>query len=153
MTEPITETDRDDVLCAIRHIFTDGQLRDRDTALRDLADALGYKRLGPRIREVLQSDFLTAVRRGVLKNEQGYLSILSRSVEGYDRDFLKDQLLGCIGRTWTDRTDAGRAFARWLGFARTGSSIEDKARSLINGLLREGRIESDGGRCIRRVTR
>ncbi|MEO8614184.1 MAG: hypothetical protein ABI600_03505 [Luteolibacter sp.] len=43
-----------------------------------------------------------------------------------------------------------RTFARWLGFRRTGSVIDETARSLIKGLLREGRLEKDGD-CIRRV--
>jgi hypothetical protein len=42
-------------------------------------------------------------------------------------------------------------FCRWLGFARTGPLIEDTGRSLINGLLREGRLEADGAQLIRRT--
>ena len=40
-----------------------------------------------------------------------------------------------------ERDEAIRAFARWMGFRRTGRSIDETARSLINGLLREGRLE------------
>jgi hypothetical protein len=42
-------------------------------------------------------------------------------------------------------------FCRWLGFARTGPVIEDTARSLIHGLLREGRLEASGAEMIRRI--
>jgi hypothetical protein len=138
------------VLCVIRQVFSTGGARDRETALRDIAEALGYARLGPVIRETLESDLLTAVRRGILQNQGGELSLLNRSVEDYDRDFLKTQFLASLGRTWTDRETAAQVLARWLGFARTGPSIQATVRSLINGLLRERRIESSADQ-IRRL--
>ena len=65
--------------------------RDRETALREVSQTLGYGCLGPRIRDIL-------------------------------------------GRTWLDSPEAARTFARWLGFTRTGATIADTVRSLINGL-------------------
>ena len=141
---PASAPESDDVHCAIRQLFSDSQPRDRDTALRDLARALGYGRLGPRIRDALATDLRAAVRRGILQNERGMMTLLCRSIEGYERDFLKTQFLAALGRTWTPRNAAVAAFARWLGFARTGPTIVATAHSLINGLLRERRIESDG---------
>ena len=117
---PNAQTERDDVLCVIRHVFSDGPPRDRAVA-----------------------------RHGILQNDRGQLSLLARSIEQYDCAFLKDQSLAALGRTWTDRDDAIRAVARWLGFVRTGSTIEDTARSLINGLLHEGRDEADADRLRR----
>ena len=38
------------------------------------------------------------------------------------------------------------AFSRWLGYRRTCSRIVETGASLINGLLREHRLESDGAR-------
>lgn len=137
------------MLCVIRRVFRTGVCRDREIALHVIAETLGYGRLGPVIRETLETDLLAAARRGILKTEGGELSLLGRSIEDYDRAFLKDQFLASLGRTWTDRDDACRTFARWLGFARTGPAITATARSLINGLLREGRLEADG-RNIRR---
>lgn len=77
---------------------------------------------------------------------------MARSIVDYDRDFLKQQFLAAIGRAWIERDDAVREFCRWMGFARTGPVIEDTARSLINGLLREGRLEADGLFFIRRAS-
>ena len=119
--------------------------------MRDVAQALGFQRLGTRIREILNTDFLTAVRRGILANENGELSLAASDLRDCDRDSMKSDFLAAIGRTWTEREDAIRLFARWLGYARTGSVIEDTARSLINGLIRDGRLEKDGER-IRRVS-
>jgi hypothetical protein len=109
-----------------------------------LAIALGYGRLGTRIRAALSSELLSAVRRGILQNGRGELSLLCRTIDDYKRDFLKTQFLASLARTWTDRDEATQAFSRWLGFARTGPKIQATALSLINGLLRENRLESNG---------
>ncbi len=47
--------------------------------------------------------------------------------------------------------DTALRLARWLGFRRTGKIIDESARSLINGLLREGSLEKDGQSWIRRA--
>ena len=111
-----------------------------------MAQTLGYQRLGSHVREIINTDFLTAVRRGILVSEGGLLSLGASNLRTYQRDSLKSDFLSAIGRTWTKREDATRLFARWLGYARTGPIIEDTARSLINGLIREGRLEKDGDR-------
>ena len=139
------------MLCVVRAIFSRGGPRGRDSALRQLAAALGYHRIGPKIRETLDGDLLSAARRGIISNERSQLALLCRSIEDYDRSFLKDQFVAAIGRTWNDREAAANALARWLGFARTGPTIHATARSLINGLIREGRIEGVGT-SIRRAT-
>jgi len=144
--------ERDEIICIIRHVFSDGQSRDRDVAIRELAKELGYQRAGSRIRETLDNAIRTAVRRGVLANVGDSLSIGTRRIEDYDRDFLKDQFLASLeGRAWKEREDAIRDFARWLGFRRTGPVIDDTSRSIINGLIRESRLESDGKSSIRRI--
>ena len=148
---PIGQIDRTAVLQVIRQVFSEGPPRERDAAIRDVARALGYRRTGARIHEILHTDLLTAVRRGILENTGGALRLLARSITDYERDFLKQQFLAAIGRPWIDRDTAIRDFCRWLGFARTGPVIEDTARSVINGLLREGRLEADGAELIRRV--
>jgi len=146
---PIDQTDRDEVMCMIRQVFSEGGARDRETALRQVSSAFGYKRLGPKARAILETDFLTAVRRGILTHENGELRLTTGSVRDFSRESLKDDFLKSLGRTWKDREEAIRLFARFLGYARTGPAIEETARSLINGLLRENRLESDGSR-IRR---
>jgi hypothetical protein len=147
------ELDREDLICRIRQLFGDGQKRERDTAIDVLVRELGYQRTGTRIHEELDNALRTAVRRGILASEPGAVRLFARTIEQYDRDFLKEQFLASLlGRQWIEREDAIRAFARWMGFRRTGPAIEDTARSLINGLLRECRLES-GGSQIRRTMR
>lgn len=99
------------------------------------------------VAESLSNAIRTAIRRQVLLNGGGTLSVNRAGVADYDMDFLKTQFLAAIseqGRVWTDREDAIRAFARWLGFRRTGSVIDETARKLISRLLRAGKLETDG---------
>jgi type I restriction enzyme S subunit len=77
---PIDERDRTDILTVIRQVFSDRQPRTRDDAIRDVARALGYGRVGHRIQDVLHKDLLTAVRRGILENAGGELRLLFRSI-------------------------------------------------------------------------
>jgi hypothetical protein len=140
----IEDTDRDEVMCRIRQVFGEGGPRERETALKQLSQSLGYQRLGTKVREILERDLLTAVRRGILVNESGQLRLAADSVDQVSRDELKDEFLAAIGRAWIDREDAARSFARFLGYARTGPVLEETSRSLINGLIREGRLEANG---------
>jgi type I restriction enzyme S subunit len=150
-SRPIGTVERDEVLCTIRKVFGDGAERDRDVALRDIAYALGYQRLGPRIREALSGALIAAVRRGIVVNAGSNYRLGFRSFADCPRDALKDAFESAIGRAWIVREDAIRAFARWAGFGRVGDVIDQTARSLINGLIREGRVETDGPEFIRRT--
>jgi hypothetical protein len=141
---PTEDLDRDELICQIRQFFMDGTVHDREAAIRELARELRYQRTSPRIHQALNDTIRTAVRRGILGNVGGDLKIAARSIEQYEREFLKQQFLASLGGSaWIEREDAIRAFARWLGFRRTGPTIDETARSLINGLIREGRLESD----------
>ncbi len=142
---PINEIDREEIICLVRQIFSDGVEREREPAIVEMARALGYQRTGPVIAEELDNAIRTAVRRGILNNSGDSLRLAARTIEQYDRDFLKDQFLASLGgKQWASRVNAIKGLARWLGFKRTGASIDENARSLINGLLREGRLESNG---------
>jgi len=75
-----------------------------------------------------------------------------RSIEDYDRAELKAHFMAALpDGQWVEREEAIRAFARRLGFQRTGALIGKAGRSVINGLLREKRLEAEGSR-VRRAT-
>jgi hypothetical protein len=139
------DLDRDELVCQVRQCFIDGVAQERGAAIAKLAREIGYERDDTRIHEAIDDTIRTAVRRGILENIGGNLKIAAKSIEQYEREFLKEQFLASLGgATWTQRDDAIRTFARWLGFRRTGPAIDETARSLINGLIRETRIESEG---------
>jgi hypothetical protein len=145
-----TDLETCELVYVIRQLFNDGSARERGAAIGELGRVLGYQRISPQIRGELENAIRTSVRRGVLENRGDGLAIFVRSIDDYDRDFLKEQFLSSLsGRRWVEREDAYRLFARWMGFRRAGKSIEEAARSLVNGLIRDGRLESEGTR-IRR---
>ena len=142
--------ERDDLILGIRQLL-DGGTRNRDDLITELARQAGHDRAGSRIREEMTNVIRTAVRRGILESNGEEVSIATRNISDYDREFLKDQFLASMqGRSWTERSESIRMFARWLGFRRTGPYIEEAARSVINGLIREDRLESDGSDIRRR---
>jgi hypothetical protein len=137
------EVDPDDLPCQTRALFSDGVSRERETAIRQLRERLGFSRTGHVLREMLDNAIRTAVRRGILTSEGGELALGMASVADFDREFLKEQFLASLGgRVWRDRGEATKGLARWLGFRRTGPVIEDAVRSVVNGLIREGRLEA-----------
>lgn len=148
---PIDETDRNDVLATVREVFSSVGPRDRDQAIREVAAAMGYRRTGSRIRDVLSRDIPTAVRRGILDNTGGQLSLLCRTIDHYTLDHLVDILLAAMGATWWSRDAAITAAARHLGFRRTGPNIQSAFKSAINAAIRRSLLERDGADHIRKA--
>jgi hypothetical protein len=142
--------DKDDLLAAVRDAFDAGNPLGRDEVIRNAARALGYERAGARISEALDNAIATAVRRGLVENEGDALRLFRGGLADWDRDFAKEQFLAAIGRGWVAREEAVKRFSRWLGYRRAGPAFDEAARSLINGLIREGRLEAMGNE-IRRV--
>ena len=138
-------------MAVIREVFLDGPARSRDDAVRDIARALGYQRVGSTISEILGNDIRTAVRRGILDNASGQFTLLCRTIDRYTRDHLIDILLAALGQGWCEREEAIASAARHLGFRRTGSKIRIALMSAINGAIRRGLLEKDGPRTIRQV--
>ncbi len=139
------------MLRTIRKVFGTGGARARETALREVNAALGHQRLGANLRTALDDALRTAVRRGILDNSNGELRLLARSLEDYDRAFLKTQFLAAMGRGWVEREEAIYRWVRWMGYGRTTEGMFNVGRSLINGLVRERELEVEGRERIRRV--
>lgn len=140
----LDDFDRDDLVAAIREVFSQNSELDRDSAIREVAHTLGFERTGSRISDAIDSALIAAAKRGVIENKRGYLSLLTRKIADYSRDELIDTLLSVIRAVWWDREEATRAAARHLGFKRTGPLIRDAFKSAINGAIRRGLLESDG---------
>jgi len=148
---PIDQTEREDVLATIRELFSAGGPRGREDAIRDVAHALGYGRVGSRIHKVVGIDLQTAVRRGILENVGGRYSLLCRTIGDYTLDHLVEMLTAAMGPEWQRRDQATTAAARHLGFRRTGQRIQAAFKSAINAAIRRGLVECDGPRLVRRV--
>ena len=148
--ETVATVDSEDWILGLRDVFSDGDTRDRDEAIVELARQFGFKRTGSKIRDEIDKLLRSAVRRGILVSHGKGIALAASKITDYERDFLKDQFVASMpSRGWIERTESIRGFARWMGYRRTGSIIEETTRSVIAGLIRESRIESDGSR-IRR---
>ena len=135
------------MIAAIREVFSKNLVLDRDSAIREVTRTLGFERTGSKIAD---SALTAAAKRGVIQNNRGALSLLTRNISDYSRDELIDALLSSMGAVWWEREEAIRAAARHLGFKRTGSSIRDAFKSAINGAIRRGLLEY-ADQMIRRI--
>jgi hypothetical protein len=147
----IDDIDQSEIMAAIRQVFSDGLARERESAMRDVARELGFDRTGSRIQERLNGELIAAARRGIVANKGGDLTLAARNIDDYGREYLKTLFLSDMGTTWWDREEAINRAARYLGFTRTGARIYDYFKSIINGLIRDGRLESDPAKGIRRI--
>lgn len=138
-------------MAAIREAFSQGGPRDRDTALRHVSQAIGFQRLGKNVRNAIDAELRTAVRRGILDKSDGQLSLTARHINEYTRDHLVDTLLAAMGSTWWTRSDAVTAASRYLGFRRTGRNIQAAFKSVVNAAIRRRLIERDGPDWIRKA--
>lgn len=112
---------------------------------------LGYPAADPKTQAETENVIQAAIKRGILLDEGGDMSLLGRSISEYPREVLKEQFLASLnGNNWVERSESIPRFAQWLGFKRTGPNIEDAAKSVINSLIRADRLEKTGSQ-IRRV--
>ncbi|MFN7976482.1 MAG: type ISP restriction/modification enzyme, partial [Vicinamibacterales bacterium] len=139
---PAPALDPDELPGHIRSLFADRVARDRDRAIRELREALGYGRTGHVIRETLDNGLRTAVRRGILSNEGGLLRLHLGSVAECDRGFLKEQFPAALGRGWRAREDAPRLLARFLDSAAQERQSRRQCVPSSTGCWREGRLEA-----------
>lgn len=143
-----------DAMRALRKVLGEQGPLSREDLLKQAAYELGYRRMSGDARETLDDAVRRAVRRGVAENDGDTLRLLARSIEDQDRDFLKEQFLAALSalsRGWVERDDALQAFKAWMGYGRLGAVIENTARSLVQGLLQQRRLEAQGSQ-IRRVS-
>ena len=143
---------RDELICNVRQIFRGYEARSREDAIAALqAFLVNPLPANYPVREELDSIIRTAVRRNILESRGDGLALATRSIVDYRRDFLSDQLVASMpGRSWIERDESVRRFAIWLGFRRASPFIDGAARSVISGLIRDGRLEARGS-LIRRA--
>ncbi|MBH2019954.1 MAG: hypothetical protein I8H91_10475 [Burkholderiales bacterium] len=134
----------DQLMCALRAVLAESGALAPNDLIRQTARRLGFARTAAPLRAVLEKAIGRAVRRGIAAQADGLLSLEVKSIEGYDRDFLKQHLLGVVGRAWRGTAEVPVRFARALGFARTGPKIEETVWKLMRALVRAGQVEIQG---------
>jgi hypothetical protein len=145
------ETDLSSLILRIRPLFARETTLRRDALATRLAELMGYVATDPKTQADTENVIQAAIKRGILLDEGDDISLLGRNISEYPREVLKEQFLASLnGSNWTERSESIPRFARWLGFKRTGPNIEDAARSVINSLIRNDKLEKMGSQ-IRRV--
>jgi hypothetical protein len=136
----------DEAMSYVREAFTKGGARDREQAIKDVATALGFQRVGLRVGAEVDGYLRAAVRRGILKSENGSYSLLVRNAGDYTRDHLIEMLMASVDGSWMEREEAVRAIAKHLGFQRAGTAFKEALKSAINGAIRRGLLVYAGDR-------
>lgn len=142
------DLDDGETMCALRSAMAEASGPfTREDLVRAAARALGYRRTSAKLAEALDDAIRRAVRRGIAANERGALALATRSIEDYERDTLKTQVLAVLRaqRAWVPREDVPRLLARWLGFGRTGARIVEATESVLRALVRSGDLQSQDG--------
>ena len=139
----IEEVSEGELMCAIRAALSRETLTARELRIQ-IAQALGFARSNADTQLALMRAIRIAAHRGIAQTKQGQVSLVARSVEGYSREFLKQQLLSAIAGPWIDKAEVPVRFARHLGFARVGPKLEETAWGLMRSLVRGGLVEVDG---------
>jgi len=139
-----TDLELDDILPAIRQVFSGGGPRDRQAAIREVFRLLPGNRLTARVREEIDNALTTAAHRGIIRTKGGLLHCACRTISDYPRELLKQYLVGAMKSVWWEEDEAIRAAARHLGFGKAGPNIQTEFRSAIRGALRQGLLERDG---------
>src|SRR5262249_35159789 len=121
-----SDTDRDDLICSIRQLFRGTDVRSREEIVAELNSVAMELGNTEQVQEEIDGAIRTAARRNILESRGDKLTLCTRSITDYRRDALKDQFLASMqGHAWAERDESIRRFARWLGFRRTGPSIDD----------------------------
>jgi hypothetical protein len=146
------DRDIDSLILRIRPLFGRVDVLRRDELVEKFSEILGYPLADSKAQEESEKVIQTAVRRSILREEDGGYGLVSRNISNYPKEVLKEQFLASLnGNSWAERNESIPRFARWLGFRRTGPNIEDAARYAINGLIRADRLEKMGSQIRRKI--
>lgn len=136
----------EEVMVLIRRVLDHGAM-DETSFIQKLAEELGYMRAGPRLRPKIIAHIRVAVERGIISDGKFQVR---RRINEVSNDVLKREFLLGIGDGWIERPDAIRACARRLGYVNAGPQIQAKLKRIIQGLLRDRKLKTDGNLIRRR---
>jgi len=140
----------EELLATVRALFAERGPLEADEAISSVARALGFRRVGKKIREAARHALDTAARRGIVFRDGGTYRIDCRAVTDYPDELLDTYLFAAMGRAWQSRDEAVRSTAGYLGFRRVGSVIRETIDRALERGIGSGEIEADGERVRRR---
>ena len=138
------EFEFDEALCALRKVLSRQRTVPRDDLPGFIARELGFQRVGSNIHSEISSVLRAAALRGLTTSTADGLRLNILSLHDADRASLKKCLLVAIGHRWQPREDVPGLLAAYTGFGRVSLEMRQLTASLINGLIREDRLETEG---------
>lgn len=92
----VVELEPEEIFPVIREVVAGVQPVNCEDAIRTIARHLGAERLGPRIREVIESALNAASNRSVIYSDG---EAFARTIDDYKREDLKNVPRSVVGRT------------------------------------------------------
>ncbi|MCR9211259.1 MAG: hypothetical protein NXI28_23770 [bacterium] len=113
--------------------------------MKQVADVLGYKRLGSNIKKTLKGHMRAAIRRQIIEADGDEVRALTGSITDYERDELRDVLSSVMRKgTVYDLQEVITAATHYLGFRRVTQSVRKAFKSAITSAIRQDILDYDG---------
>lgn len=118
---------------------------ERDGMMKQVAEEIGYKRLGSNINKTLKGHMRAAIRRQIIEADGNEIRALTGSITEYERDELRDVLSSVMRKgTVYDRQEVITTATHYLGFRRVTESVRKAFKSAITSAIRQDILDYDG---------
>jgi type I restriction enzyme, S subunit len=142
---PIEEIPVEEVMAAFRRASRGAGRLSEEDLLRETALELGYRRLGPKIRERLKGHLRAAIRRRIIARDGDVLYCATPTIASCDDDVLL-RALGSLMKK-TREYEVGEIVdmvAEHLGFARVTAAMQERIGEVIRAGRKAGVLGTKG---------
>jgi hypothetical protein len=141
----IDDFETDEIMARIRQKTRGRGWMDREELLKEVSLTLGFQRLGPRIRETMESHLRTAIKRKILEPDSDQVRIYAASMDQYDLEVLRDTLCSVMraGKRY-EREEVIQLVSHYLGFSRVTDNVRQSMKSAFRSGLLQGILSADG---------
>ena len=123
---------------------------DRTELLKEVAYAMGYRRFGSRIEEVLRGHLRAAIRREIIGGAGQEVWIQTSTMADYSRDTLTKTVYSVMRKdVFYEWEDVVRAVAQHLGFQRLREEVAEPIHNAIRYLVRQSILSKEGTQVMR----
>jgi hypothetical protein len=142
---PIDKQPTVEIMAAFRQATRGRGLLEREELLKEVSVVLGYKRLGPKIKEALRGHLRAAFRRKIIEADGTQVRAGTTTMADYAPDDLREVFASVMRKgTNYEREEVMHAIATYLGFARLTDTSQDAIKSAINSGIRQGVLGYEG---------
>ena len=140
--EPIDTRTTDEIMAAFRQATRGRGWMEREELLKTVSVMLGYKHLGPKIKEVLRGHLRAAIRRRIIETDGNQVRAGTTTMADYPLDDLREAFASVMRKgTEYEREDVTRNITTYLGFAHLTETSRDAIKSAFNSGIRQGILD------------